>query len=297
MMFAIITTLCLAYSITAVPVARLLGCGIPDSQFPVKNHQFCCIHFKMNCNYDSVEYILAPQNESVASAEHIRSDGSPSGKQDYGNTKIEHNVIRVRTLGEGCRSNNVRCAVGLECRRGICLRSRSLAHLQRLVKAGEKIEREELAQLNDNLETAINRGNTDAFAPKGITLHGQSIDISGNDGTKSKDYGPDFENSAKQPSLRYRNEDKAASGIEEDEVTANVADYLGSKGIEIDDEDWHNVRKLITGTIDERLERDDEVQKADDLIEARYGAGCSDGSKPCNVLKREPIIDLCPAPP
>lgn len=298
MILPLIFTLSLISCITAVPVARLLGCGIPDPQFPLEKHQFCCLHFRLNCdNFDSIEYISTLKDEIA----HVRLPNNSADVlrkiENHGNLKMKPNLVRVRTLGESCRSSNVRCAVGLECRRGTCLRSRSLAHLQRLIKAGEKIEREEQAQPDDVPGTLpVDEG---ALLPErnGITLHGQSI-VSGNEGEikSSEVFSSTSQNSVEQFNL-LKEEDKAASGIEEDEVTANVADFLESKGMKLGDKDWHSVRELIAGTIDERLERDDEVQNAEDAVEALTRPGCPDGSKWCKVSNRMPIMNLCPALP
>lgn len=285
--------LCLICSTVAVPVARLLGCGTGEPQFPLEKHQFCCLHFKLNCNnFDSIEHLSSPQDGFTRSLPNV-STNAMRGRRGYGNPKGERNLIRVRSLGESCHFSNVRCAVGLECRRGLCLRTRSLAHLQRLIKAGEKIEREEQAQQADVHGTLSGSGLTVGV---GITLDGQSI-VSENDGENkvSETGGSTSHGSIKQTDLLEQ--DKAASGIEEDEVTANVADFLQSKGMKLGDKDWHSVRELIAGTIDERLERDDEIQKADDAIETFYRSGCSDKSKPCILPKRAPTIDLCPAMP
>lgn len=47
---------------------------------------------------------------------------------------------------------------------------------------------------------------------------------------------------------------------EEDEVAANIADLLASKlGVSLDSEEMHDIRELISGTLDERAEREDEV--------------------------------------
>ena len=50
---------------------------------------------------------------------------------------------------------------------------------------------------------------------------------------------------------------------EEDEVAANVVDYLSERGIKISDSDWHAIRDLIAGTLEEREEREEEVDAAD----------------------------------
>lgn len=286
---------------SGVPIARFLECGMTNRQINIEKQSHCCTYFRLNCNAsDTVEYISSQHGKTTSDNQDSKFPSASHKLHRRSGSESKKILLRVRTLGQSCHSKYVRCATGLTCRRGLCLRSRTTAHFQQLIRLGEKIEQEERADQGDG-PNMPDRNNDDVDVPsaEGITLQGQSLGIRLDKSSYNVDLNMDKTISRGSPQ-KTRSEiidDKAASGIEEDEVTANVADFLESKGIKLDSGVWHNVREIIAGTLDERIERGQEVERADVALEMRDSGGCTDKSRPCNMLNQFPSDGLCPALP
>ena len=154
----------------------------------------------------------------------------------------ERSFTKVRTLGQGCESEHVRCAIGLECRLGICMRERSRKHLQRLMEVGKYVESaEHLVADEDEYE-------------EGEGLEEEYEEEEGE--------GLEEEYEEEEGEGLVDEEEEEEEEVEE-EAAANVADYLSARGENISDSEWSEIRDLIAGTLEERAEREDEVEEAD----------------------------------
>ena len=198
--------------------------------------RYCCEHFKLHCgNGDSdsagrvtVMGLGVRLGMRVGLDSSVGADGGTMlGRLGRGGvklaTKLEEEVeekpllTKVRTLGQGCQSEYVRCAIGLECRLGICMRDKSRKHFQRLMAVGKDVEAAENLVAEEEEVSGVR--------VKGYSVHAGEAEV-------------------------LRDDRAVVDSEEEDEVAANVADYLSARGIKISDSDWHAIRDLFAGTLD-----------------------------------------------
>lgn len=132
---------------------------------------------------------------------------------------------------------------------GVCMRDKSSRHFQRLIAVGKQVENAE--RLNEDEE--------EQDEAEQLKIRGQSVEI---------------EAVAARLALKHQRQDTiglsdkaAVHGDEEDELTANVADYLAARGKTLSKKEWTAIRNLIAGTMDERAERDEEVDQAESAQE------------------------------
>lgn len=275
--------------VSAAPVARLLGCGQPERVISIEKQRYCCVHFNLDCdNIENVEKLrdVVPKfgsafgSASVVEATTKKQLNRKKGANDA--VPSVQKFLKVRILGDRCTSSWVRCATGLECKLGFCVRKRNKANLTHLMQIGKRVEKEEQVE-----EAAGDDDDDDDPLPakEDVTIRGQSVEMGeGEVGRAAMIVEGDSEGrvimadplpkSVQDLDLnetvigakkdKAPEKDKAPSGIEEDEVAANIADYLASIGKKLNDREWHAVRELIAGTIDERAQREDEVDEVAD---------------------------------
>lgn len=217
--------------------------------------------------------------------------------------------INVRALGERCKEPLYHCAVGLECKQGFCFTKKSRAHLNALIKRGKLIETQEkdVAEV-DNAQG----NSHESDGAEGFVLYGQTFKIgdtvpeelirgsggTGSHPTNEKRKGGDvrssenlvIEGESDESSLASSastnmnadssgqsktspvDPDGSLSGMEEDELTANIADLLEKKmGIRLDAHERHEIREIIAGTLDERAEREDQVEASEREDDSAHG--------------------------
>lgn len=145
----------------------------------------------------------------------------------------------VMLLGESC-GTFARCGAGLKCWNGVCRRIRSARHLRRLMTLGKRVEKDERKEASEEAKENILENGDDDDANPGM-LRGQAVSVAAANAGKS--------------------------AMEEDEVAANIADYLASRGKKLTKKEWHVVRELIAGTIEERTQREEQAAQAEDVSE------------------------------
>lgn len=290
--------------ISAAPVARLMGCGQPERVISIDKQRYCCLHFNLDCVDDGKQGNNENMREIVKEMGYESTAENVVSKQKKQKIKTEGvkgvvKLLKVRTIGEGCGSSWVRCATGLECKLGFCVRQRNNRHLKKLIEMGKKVEQvertEELGDGDDDDEDPLPAKEDD------VTIRGQSVEVGVGDEVRTATIVEGdsegrvlMSDPTAAPMQNLDNNktevskiDKAATGIEEDEVTANVADYLASSGKKLSDKEWHAVRELITGTLDERAQREDEV---DEVEAAAAGAIDKNSIKGSDDLKQTNFV-------
>ena len=237
----------------SIPILRSLGCGQADSMLGLDRRLYCCENFKLNCgngNSDSAGRVTvmglvarlgmgagldsSVGVESGTILEGLEHEGGKLGTNFKKEVEEKPLLTKVRTLGQGCQSEYVRCAIGLECRLGICMRDKSRKHFQRLMAVGKDVEAAENLVAEEEEVSGVR--------VKGYSVYAGEAEV-------------------------VRDDRAVVDSEEEDEVAANVADYLSARGIKISDSDWHAIRDLIAGTLDEREEREEQVDEADSAEE------------------------------
>lgn len=260
-LFDLVITVLFVEESMGVPIALAMGCG-KSLNLTVEKKSFCCEQFNLDC---------------PASRKAVGVELPPQNKQE----KTQHIIPRrhkVRMLGEDCKEAQVKCATGLQCRRGVCVRRRSQAHLKSLMQRGRLVEQEEREEINPDSDE---EREDPLPAQKGLILKGQSVKSSqaivgpdmaaGDNVTEPRKTPTPRKSTAESGNVNentalYRKtkvtplDEKIALNEEEDELAANVADLLSLRlGINLNSAELHNVREIIAGTLDERAEREDEV--------------------------------------
>lgn len=283
-MIVMLATLMTSYTSWGIPIVRSLGCGQADSLLSIDRRTYCCQHFQLNCNpgmsvenpsmkrtfyspeqqkqeeqnvtktvhsssSSSVSSLSSSSSSSLSSTKLKAPSLSTDTKLDASITQSTTLVLKVRTLGQSCTSAAVRCASGLQCRMGVCMRDKSSRHFQRLIAVGKQVESAERLSEDEEEQDETEQ----------VKIRGQSVEI---------------DNVAARLALKHRRQDAiglsdraAVHGDEEDELTANVADYLSARGKSLSKTEWTAIRNLIAGTMDERAERDEEVDQAESAQE------------------------------
>lgn len=282
-----------------IPIVKSLGCGDSDDRLSIDRRAYCCSHFNLNCGsglsvksesrqpldasklQTTFTYIVpgGGENENIVKTEKKNFRGNAVSSEHDHEERLTK-FLKVINLGQNCESKWVRCGTGLECRLGICMRDKSSQHFRRLLAVGKEVENVEHMAASNGDQVAMDEDEKkeDADDEEGgdplslgdhIVIRGQSVDIGMGaelfnvhenvDVSKKENSKKGIENKAEIGLL-----DRAAvHGDEEDEMTANIADYLSAKGKKLSYKEWHTVRKLIAGTIDERAERDEEVEQVE----------------------------------
>lgn len=250
----------------AVPVATVMGCKHPTSELSAEKAKFCCEQFNMGCTAE----------ESVS----VRSDGTETDRSPKSivNKSDLKSGNRKKSLGAPCRRFGMDCAVGLECRRGYCFRKRSRAHLEELMDRGKAIEIEEELKVDEGTDEETG---DPLPAQKGLILHGQSVDVGDkvplellktneSGGTSAWPSVKHVRGEAANKNRTAKTETGGQSGAqkrityesEETELANNIGDLLASKlGLALNAAEMKGIRELIAGTIDEREEREDELEE------------------------------------
>lgn len=297
MMILILAFGCVIRITIGAPIPAMIakGCGLPNKDLSIERQKFCCIHFNLNCPELKDVDAQGGAKPVVAKDSDFTRHRSQSLESSSGILKL----LKVRKLGHRCDSLWVRCATGLQCRYGFCLRERTTAHLRHLIDIGRQVEEEERAAEEDDVEEG-----DPLPAKEDMIVKGQSITLKeGYKAPVSAQMDPGFKkrsttiNLGVRSTSRPRNHlessfttrkadlpdpirvtqiDKAAVyGNEEDEMTANIADYLALKGKTLSEKEWHTIRDLIAGTLDERVQRDEQVEQ----VEAAEAAAALNGGK------------------
>ncbi|KAI0563574.1 hypothetical protein FGB62_37g128 [Gracilaria domingensis] len=221
------------------PIARMMGCG-KGKTLSQEKQSFCCEHFNLDC--------------PTARAVNADSTLANSVEDESNNDKLEFKV-RVRTLGQACKAPLYVCGVGLECKQGLCFRIKTKAHLKRLMSRGREVEKEERQFTRDGEDV---EEEDPLPARKGLILEGQSLKLS--EGERGS---PPQAITQRAMGRSPRNEGEPMD-LEEDEVAANIWDLLAkTMGIKLSPKQIHNVREVIAGTIDERAEREEQIDDAE----------------------------------
>lgn len=267
-----------------IPIMIEKDCGMPNTDLSVERQKFCCTHFKLNCPelLEGVD-IQSRSKPLVARDSDFTKQGVGSHEPSAGVLKL----LKVRKLGQRCDSLWVRCATGLQCRYGFCLRERTAAHLRHLIDVGKQVEAEERATEEDDVEDGdplpakedmIVKGQSinleesyktpvSAEMGMGITKQVTTINIGIHSTSRphSRSKTSSFPKSTELPDpVKVIQIDKAvAYGNEEDEMAANIADYLSLKGKKLSRREQQTVRDLIAGTLDERVQRDEQVEQVE----------------------------------
>lgn len=260
-LFALFILLALSIQETnGVPIALAMGCG-RSLDLAADKKAFCCEHFNLDC---PVLKNISPKDPSRNVQEKMQ--------------ELTHHRRSFRLLGESCSEAHVRCATGLYCRGGICVRRCSEVHLKSLTQRGRLVEQEE----RENMSPQSGEKRKSPFpAQNDLILEGQSVkasDVTVRPDKLARDIAME---PRKTPTPQSSNVSHGAARIddianhsgfrttadpqrplneEEDELTANIADLLSLKlGINLNSAELHSVREIIAGTLDERAEREDEV--------------------------------------
>lgn len=185
------TVFCLAYlcrDAGGVPIARAMGCGT-GTGLPIEKRVFCCEHFNLDC---------PPQidpNDSLRGNHMADETKSASGYT----TLHTHKLVQIRTLGERCVQKEDKCAVGLVCKGGFCLRERTKHHLRDLMNRGKLVEQEERGHLDPGTDLE----QSDPLpAQKGLILKGQAMKARASELSEDMDaveVSDELENSQWQP--------------------------------------------------------------------------------------------------
>lgn len=210
----------------------MLGCG-KNEVLTFEKRSFCCEQFNLDCNSQQV----------------------PKKGLERGSNRIWR--ARIRVLGEACSQPLYVCAVGLECKQGLCFRKKTKEHLKMLLRRGRKVEEEERAQMDNGADV---RERDPLPAQKGLILKGQSLHFADGGGKYRSDDASSLKKGMRKPASA---EEIDSSGIEEDEVTANIRDVLNKTGIRLNAAQVHNMRDVIAGTLDERAEREEQVEESE----------------------------------
>lgn len=265
-----------------VPMKTKGGCHEHHRKLSFERQIYCCEHFNLHCPDDEQDETFG-EKTLVKKVSGLEENGKRLFKQPEGIFKL----LQVRKLGESCASVWVRCATGLECRLGFCVRLRGPAHLHHLIEIGKQVEEEEKSMAIEDDDESGDPLSAD------LVVHGQSIELEddtkvpvsapmalfyGQEGSSSqymsitsptrasedKDCSTMTTKIDHNDSANLLDIDKAAtSGDEEDELTGNIADYLASKGKKLSEKEWHTIRELISGTLDERAQRDEQVRQVE----------------------------------
>lgn len=231
-----------------VPIARMRGCGQNKDLSP-QERKLCCKEFKMDCAVKTPKPVRPAEVEKIMR----RSEALDSTRRH----SIGGRTVQIRLLGEPCNNPNEECAVGLHCAYGKCLRTRSASHLRALIERGKIVKQEEEANLSFN----SGQEGDPSGEQKPIEVQGQAVRLD--------DYqsGEQSEKTIRERRAEHKGEEGAPSKNlmeEEDELAANIADLLSSKlGVSLDNVEMKSIRNLIAGTLDERTEREDEVEESD----------------------------------
>lgn len=220
----------------AVPVARVMGCGKEDPDLKPERKKYCCEHFGMDCEQDSTEpqpVFIQPEGKDTPSLE-----ATPKRPSIY------ERLVRKRQIGSPCREPYFSCGAGLECHMGVCRRVQTHEHLESLIERGKAVEKEQNMDFEDSESSSPRRNNKDDHP----MLRGQSITLE------------DGENGGlrRRPQVAGKR-DGPSFFFEEDEVAANLADLLESRlHMVLNSSQVHSIRELISGTLDERAQREEE---------------------------------------
>lgn len=293
----IIVLSCMIREACAIPVAHVMGCGKPNRELSADQRLFCCSQLNVNCADDVADSDRVPETSPKKTTDISTTAQKEELKKPSSNSLP---LLRVRVLGQGCTSIRVRCATGLECRLGVCMRKKGERNLRHLIAVGKKVEQEEKEEVAEDGDVD-DEDDTDPSAVKeDIAITGQSF-IEGDNlvplaaskverAAEMQATSPIADRADVQGDLEDDNDgkvndtarvlklDKAASGIEEDEVTANIADFLASRGSPLDEKEWKAVREIISGTLDERAQREDEVDEVNEEI--NRSNPCKDAPSP-----------------
>lgn len=229
-----------------VPMSMMMKCGKDRVVLSLEEERFCCEQFSLNC-----PSMKAVEADSVV--EQIIRTG----------TDGDHELkVHVRNLGERCKPPLYVCAVGLHCMQGFCFRKKTKSHLRRLMERGKEIEEEERSVLDDDDE-----GTDEDPLPArdDQILRGQSIKVSATTHSKLSK-GAGTQGSLVGRGLNIKNIEK--SGMEEDELAANIGDLLSrTMGVNLSSKQIHDVREVIAGTLDERAEREEQIDAAEGILD------------------------------
>lgn len=114
-----------------------------------------------------------------------------------------HKLVQIRTLGERCVRKEDKCAVGLICKGGFCLRERTKHHLRDLMNRGKLVEQEERGHLDPGTDLE----QSDPLpAQKGLILKGQAVKARASELSEDMDaaeVSDELENSEWQPPTRH----------------------------------------------------------------------------------------------
>lgn len=241
----------------AVPAGTLMGCTKPPNDLTDEKRRWCCATFNLAC--------AVPVNDKQT----VR------GLQNRGET-IEHDVsamVMMKPLGGRCHGQ-IKCAVGLECRMGICLRRKDKAHLRELAERGKIVQMEEEMQ-DDGTDVETRDSLLDTIGQE-LFLHGQSVKVGSKIpkellSSSEQEHGhaswpthaSDVQAVSKDQLDQAKSPSNDENNNEEDEISKNIAQLLFlKKGLRLSHEDISAIRALIAGTIDEREERDEQVEDA-----------------------------------
>lgn len=247
-----------------VPIALTMGCG-KSLDLTADKRRFCCEHFNLDCTgFEKID----PQHVLRNVKEEVQ--------------RLIPRRRSFRLLGENCGETQMKCATGLYCRQGTCVRRRSRAHLKSLMQRGKFVEQEEREEIGSDSDE---EREDPLPAQKGLILEGQSVktsDIIVRPDKAARDVvmkprktptpqSPDADQSGakKNEDVKYSRTEaitdlKRSLNEEEDELAANVADLLSLKlGFNLNSVELHSVREVIAGTLDERAEREDEIVQSE----------------------------------
>lgn len=247
-------------NIQGAPVTRMVGCG-QGKALPWETKKFCCERFNLDCTRATPKPVRAKDVE-----ERIKENDLAHERR-----KEEHRrmVVSIRMLGESCSQENDKCAVGLHCLKGFCTRTRGAAHLKDLIERGKVVE-----EVEKEDSTVGSRLREDQGASQEVIVKGQAVKI---DDTDPSDDADDTLAEGMTSLSGPANVNEKPPLQEEDELAANIADLLSSRlGVSLDNVEMHSIRQLIAGTLDERAQREDQVEENE---VSRQGQGQPETSK------------------